>query len=150
MLLLHNSSRKKTGMDPSDYYTQNQDCSNSVMAESAFGAKTKSSLLQSLHYSSKQQSVATVHPLAPCFDHEQTTRYIVERTRTPLSDCRSMIIYIEPLSSPISNLATGSILNIPFRHFCAQLQVGTPYSGNVSNIWMGVKEKRLLKRSKWG
>jgi hypothetical protein len=140
-LLLHNFFPKKIEKGLISHYIQIQDCINSVEAEFVSWAKTKSLLLQSRHYSSNQRYAATTHPLAPCFDHEQTTRYIVDEDQTSLRDGRSVIIYTEPLGSSISNLTTGSIWNIFVYHLWVKLQVSTPHTGNVPNIWMGIQGK---------
>ena len=75
---------------------------------------------------------------------------LFQRSRSPLRKDKSMVIDIKPLGFPIPNLTTQSIWDILLRHTRAKLKISTPTLAIFLRLGHGFKEKRLLKRSKWG
>jgi hypothetical protein len=61
-----------------------------------------------------------------------------------------MVIDIKPLRFPIPNLAAQRIRDILLRHARMELEISTPTLAILLRLGHRFKEKRLLKRSKWG
>jgi hypothetical protein len=61
-----------------------------------------------------------------------------------------MVINIKSLRFPIPNLPAQRIRDIPLRHARTELEISTPTLVILLRLGHGFKEKRLLKRSKWG
>ena len=61
-----------------------------------------------------------------------------------------MVIDIKPLRFPIPNLTAQRIRDILLRHARVKLEISTPTLAIFLRFRYGFKEKRLLKRSKWG
>jgi len=61
-----------------------------------------------------------------------------------------MVIDIKPLRFSIPNLTAQRIRDILLRQARAKLKISTPTLAIFLRLGYGFKEKRLLKRSKWG
>jgi hypothetical protein len=61
-----------------------------------------------------------------------------------------MIIDIKPLRFPIPNLTARRMRDILLLHARTELEISTPTLAILLRLGHGFKEKRLLKRSKWG
>jgi len=59
-----------------------------------------------------------------------------------------MIVYIKPLGTPVTNLTSGSIRNIPPRHLRSKLKIGPTNRGNIRKIRIGVQGKQALEQIK--